>query len=92
MSVDVRYGPEKKSWDKSLSPLARSPSGRLLVSPPSWDPLESDYKQEAVTSSWYQGPSTGLSEEQRSKALAESTAIRQGHSGISDQLKGICTC
>ena len=59
MSVDVPYGPEKKSWDKSLSPLSRSPNGRLLVSPPSWDPLESyDYKQEAVTSSWYQVPST----------------------------------
>ena len=72
MSVDVPYGPEKKSWDKSLSPLARSPNGRLLVSPPSWDPLKSyDYKQETVTSSWYQVPSTGLSEEQRSKTLAE---------------------
>ena len=72
MSVDVPYGPEKKPWHDSLSPLARSPSGRLLVSPPSWDPLKSyDYKQEAVTSSWYQVPSTGLSEEQRSKALAE---------------------
>ena len=72
MSVDVPYGPEKKPWHESLSPLARSPSGRLLVSPPSWDPLESyDYEQEKVTSSWYQVPSTGLSEEQRSKALAE---------------------
>ena len=78
MSVDVPYGPEKKSWDESLSPLARSPSGRLLVSPPSWDPLKSyDYKQEAVTSSWYQVPSTGLSEEQRSKALAETARAAQ---------------
>ena len=78
MSVDVPYGPEKKSWDKSLSPLARSPNGRLLVSPPSWDPLESyDYEQETVTSSWYQVPSTGLSEEQRSKALAETARAAQ---------------
>ena len=78
MSVKVPYGPEKKSWDESLSPLAKSPSGRLLVSPPSWDPLTSyDYKQETVTSSWYQVPSTGLSEEQRTKALAETARAVQ---------------
>ena len=78
MSVNVPYGPEKKSWDESLSPLARSPSGRLLVSPPSWDPLTSyDYKEEMVTSSWYQVPSTGLSEEQRTKALGETARAVQ---------------
>ena len=78
MSVDVLYGPEKKSWDESLSPLAKSPSGRLLVSPPSWDPLTTyDYKQETVTSSWYQVPSTGLSEEQRTKTLAETARAAQ---------------
>ena len=78
MSVDVPYGPGKKSWEESLSPLARSPNGRLLVSPPSWDPLECyDYKQETVTSSWYQVPSTGLSKEQRSKVLAETARAAQ---------------
>ena len=78
MSVNVPYGPEKKSWDESLSPLARSPSGRLLVSPPSWNPLTSyDYKEEMVTSSWYQVPSTGLSEEQRTKALGETARAVQ---------------
>ena len=78
MSVDLPYGPDKKAWEESLSPLARSPNGRLLVSPPSWDPLKSyDYKQETVTSSWYQVPSTGLSEEQRTKALAETVSAAQ---------------
>ena len=64
MSVNVPYGPEMKSCDESLSPLAKSPSGRLLVSPPSWDPLKIyDYKEETVTSSWYQVPSTGGKEQ-----------------------------
>ena len=78
MSVNVPYGPEKESWDESLTPLARSPSGRLLVSPPSWDLLKIyDYKQETVMSSWYQVPSTGLSKEQRTKALAETARAVQ---------------
>ena len=96
MSVNVPYGPEKKSWRESLSPLARSPNGRLLVSPPSWDPLKRyDFKQETVTSSWYQIPSTGLSKEQRTQVLAETAGAAQlsiRDTGLSVQLQGICTC
>ena len=78
MSVNVPYGPEKKSWEESLSPFARSPNGRLLFSPPSWDPLKCyDYKRETVTNFWHQVPSTGLSKEQRTKALAETARAAQ---------------
>ena len=71
--VEIRYGPEQNRWTETLSPIARSPrDGKLLVSPPSRDPLTLyDFKQETITSSWYQVPSIALSEEQRAKALTE---------------------
>ena len=72
MNVEVPYGPEQKSWTEILSPIAKSQDGRLLVSPPSRDPLSLySFEQESVTSVWYQVPSTALSENQRTRALAE---------------------
>ena len=69
--AEIRYGPDQKHWTETLSPIARSQrDGRLLVSPPSRDPLILYYfKQEAITSSWYQVPSVALSQEQRANAL-----------------------
>ena len=70
---DVLYGPDRKKWSETLSPIAKSRhDARLLVSPPNRNPLELySFKQEAITSTWYQVPSVALSEEQRKTALEE---------------------
>ena len=75
--AEVRYGPDQKRWKETLSPIARSQrDGRLLVSPPSRDPLILyDFKQEAITSAWYQIPSVALSQEQRTNALTETAKV-----------------
>ena len=71
MSGDIPYGPERKPWKETLSLLAWS-QGSILVSPPSKDPSTLyDFKQESVTSTWYQVPSSALSEDQYSRALSE---------------------
>lgn len=72
MELEIHYGPEQKVWIDTLSPIAKSPDGRLLVSPPSTNPLAMhSLRQEPITAAWYQVPSTGLSEEQRARALTE---------------------
>ena len=44
-NVPIPYGPERKPWIETLSDLARSPEdGKLLVTPPSRDPLD-QYKK-----------------------------------------------
>ena len=77
--AEIRYGPEQKRWTETLSPIARSQrDGRLLVSPPSGDPLTLyDFKREVITSSWYQVPAVALSEDQRKNALIESAKVAQ---------------
>ena len=78
MSEAVRYGPERKLWMETLSPIATSREGRLLVSPPSRDPLMLyDFKRESITSSWYQVPSTALSQIERQNALTESAKLTE---------------
>ena len=69
----VPYGPEQTRWENTLSPVARDRDGRLLVSPPTVDPLTLyDYSErEGVTSKWYQVPSTGLTENHRTRIFAE---------------------
>ena len=69
----IAYGPEQRPWEETLSQLAKSPGGDLLVSPPTADPLKlHDHPiAEGITSSWYQVPSTGLSEEQQARAQTE---------------------
>ena len=75
-NTEIRYGPERKRWTETLSPIARSRDGKLLVSPPTRDPLTLyDFKQESVTSAWYQVPSVALSQEQRTSALAETARV-----------------
>ena len=74
--AEIRYGPEQKHWTETLSPIAKSQDGRLLVSPPSRDPLTLyDFKQESITCAWYQVPSVALSQEQRTSALAETARV-----------------
>ena len=82
----IRYGPEQKHWTETLSPIARSQrDGRLLVSPPSGDPLTLyDFKQEAITSSWFQVPSVALSRDQRKNALTES--VKAAEISVKDTL------
>ena len=72
MNGTIPYGPEQKDWRETLSPIAESKNGGLLVSPPSWDPLTLyDFEREQATSVWYQVPSTALTEKQRTRALTE---------------------
>ena len=71
MYANIPYGPERKAWEETLSPLATS-RGHLLVSPPSKDPATLyNFREEPITSSWYQVPSSALSKEQRLRALSE---------------------
>ena len=57
----------------------------MLVSPPSEDPLTLyDFKQEAITSSWFQIPSVALSKDQRKSALTES--VKAAEISVKDTL------
>ena len=76
------YGPDRRPWVETLSPLARSPQdGHLLVSAPTTDPLQlKSYRSvHGITCSLYQVPSTGLTEEQQANAHQESTAFIREH-------------
>ena len=57
----IPYGPERKPWIETLSNLAISPEdGRLLVTPPSRNPLDQYNKvYSTVTGSPYQVTSAG---------------------------------
>ena len=69
----ILYGPERKPWSSTLSDLAKSSKdGKLLVTPPSRDPLE-QYKQvySTVTGPSYQVTSRGLSKQQQESAHKE---------------------
>ena len=70
-AATIRYGPDGKPWGETVSPLAKF-QGTYLVSPPSVDPASLyDFKEEPITSAWYQVPSTGLTREQRTRAFDE---------------------
>ena len=75
----IQYGPDRKEWIETLSDLAISPKGELLVSPPSRDPLD-EYAGVAshVTGSYYQVPSSGLSKNQQDKAQKETLEFLKG--------------
>ena len=79
--LNVCYGPERRPWHESLSEVAVTMDGELLLTPPTCDPLQLESYPEVagITSSWYQVPSTGLSHDQREQALDEtSTAVHKG--------------
>ena len=70
-AATIPYGPERKPWEETVSPLAKF-QGTYLVSPPSIDPATLyDFKKEPITSAWYQVPSIGLTKEQRTRAFDE---------------------
>ena len=74
-AATIPYGPERKPWKETVSPLAKY-QGTYLVSPPSIDPATLyDFKEEPITSAWYQVPSTGLTKEQRTRAFNETEKV-----------------
>ena len=74
MCEDISYGPERKPWAETLSNWGRD-GGKLLVSPPSKDPLElHDFPKEekGITSTLYQVTTRGFSKDHYNKAQTES--------------------
>ena len=69
--ADVCYGPERRPWRDTVSEIAVTKDGELLISPPSTDPVESYPEVPGTTSHLYQVPSSGLTPEQRQRALNE---------------------
>ena len=69
----IPYGPERKPWIETLSNLAISPEdGRLLVTPPSRNPLDQYNKvYSTVTGSSYQVTSAGHTKQQQDFAQKE---------------------
>ena len=66
---------QRENLGKKLSPLAKF-QGTYLVSPPIVDPATLyDFKEEPITSVWYQVPSTGLTKEQRTRAFDETEKV-----------------
>ena len=76
----IRYGPDRRPWRESLSEMAVTKDGELLVSPPTCDPLQLDSYPEVpgITSAWYQIPSSGQSPEERQRALQETSTSVHG--------------
>ena len=76
----IPYGPSRRPWQDTLSEVAISASdGKLLVSPPTADPLTLDGSSESavldVTAASYQVPSSGLSREEHDQAMEETKAV-----------------
>ena len=76
--LSVPYGPRRRPWRETVSDVAVS-HGTLLVTPPSFDPLTKwpENFREGITQSFYQVPSSGLSVEERGRALKETTKTLQ---------------
>ena len=68
--TDIPYGPERKPWIETLSDLAVSAEGHMLVSAPSRDPL-SQYAgifPAGTKGEYYQVPSCSLTKTQQERA------------------------
>ena len=76
---DISYGPERQPWRETVSDMAVTEDGELLVSPPSTDPLQLDSypKVPRVTSTctFYQLPSSGLPSHQLQQAVEETLTL-----------------
>ena len=59
--IEIPYGPDRKPWSDTLSPLAIKQDGTLLVTPPSSDPeftYDTSDKERSITPAYYQVPSS----------------------------------
>ena len=77
-SSDIAYGPSRRPWRESLSQVAVSAKdGKLLVSPPSSDPLQQAGYTEVpgITSVRYQVPSSGITQEEHDTAMEETEGV-----------------
>ena len=77
----IPYGPSRKAWYETLSSIAApaADDGKLLVSAPCSDPLDRDVVPDGVTPTLYQVPSSGLTCEERDRALEETlTLVKRG--------------
>ena len=73
---NIPYGPERKPWRETLAAVAVTPKGKLLVSPPSRDPLlEYAGVASKVTGSFYQVPSVKLKPDQQDQAQQETLNV-----------------
>ena len=73
MCEDIPYGPDRKPWKDTISPLAINGKD-LKITPPSQDPLKLysfPKLEEGITPSFYQIPSKGLSKEEYHQAQEE---------------------
>ena len=73
MCEDIPYGPDRKPWKDTVSPLAINGKD-LKITPPSQDPLKLysfPKLEEGITPSLYQLPSKGLSKEEYDRAQEE---------------------
>ena len=88
--IIIPYGPDRKPWSDTLSPLAINKDGTLMVTPPSRDPertYDTADKERNITPAYYQVPSSGLSSDQARKAQDETftVATRQASNFIGYQ-------
>ncbi len=72
MSEKIPYGPDRIPWRETLSPWALD-GDKLLVSPPSRDPIDVYAEQRDVTPKFYQVPSEGLTATQCKQAQAQTS-------------------
>ena len=78
---NIPYGLGGKQWSETLSSLAVSSKGKLLVSPPSRNPLSlQEYTRVSshVTGSFYQVRSVGLSQDEQDTAHRETLDFLEG--------------
>ena len=73
MESELSYGPEHRPWRETLSEVAIAQDGEPLVSAPSVDPLSLDSHPNipGLTGHLYQLTSSGLTAEQRERAMKE---------------------
>ena len=77
----IPYGPNRQPWRETLSEVAISVAdGKLVVSPPSADPLVRDsVVPDGITAASYQVISKGLTREEQDRPLEETKrAINKG--------------
>ena len=77
MAKDILYGPDRRPWRETVSQIAVTKDGELLVSPPSADPLQlPSYPSVSGTTAppLYQLTSSGHTPQQRELALKETLA------------------